>query len=348
MNEPVSIIILNYNGKKYLKDCLSSVLCQSYSEFEIILFDNQSSDGSEAYVRENFSDPRLKLIVSKVNLGFAGGNNEALKHTSNDLTVLLNNDTKVEEEWLKYLVEAVKDKNTIASSFVITEGIERKYYDTNGSVSYLMYNVMNIFEKREDEFYPNGCSLIFRKSEIPEPFDKDYFYYSEDLYLGLKARFMGIKIIFAKDSIVHHLGGGGYSISSNKTFYQERNRLLNLFIFFSPLFILKVWPYVEFICDAKQFYSLFSKRLSFIGLTKAYFWLCFHMKTILRKRKEVRKFFKIDEKEVMKYMTSQIVNHENTFAKFLNSISYYYSRLVGIKPIEYYQKHPDTNQLKKI
>lgn len=231
MNEPVSIIILNYNGKKYLKDCLSSVLRQSYSEFEIILFDNNSTDGSESFVRENFSDPRIRIITSNVNLGFAGGNNEALKYTNNDLIVLLNNDTKVENDWLRYLVESVKDKNTIASSFVITEGIDSRYYESNGSVSYLMYNIMNIFENREGEFYPNGCSLIFRKSEIPVPFDIDYFYYSEDLYLGLKARFMGMKVIFVKESVVHHLGGGGYSLSRDKTFYQERNRLLNLFIF---------------------------------------------------------------------------------------------------------------------
>ena len=68
-------------------------------------------------------------------------------------------------------------------------------------VSYLMYNIMNIFPDKEDEFYPNGCSLIFRKSEIGEPFDPDYFYYGEDTYLGLKARFMGMRIKFAKDSI---------------------------------------------------------------------------------------------------------------------------------------------------
>lgn len=337
MNGPVSIIILNYNGKEFLKDCLSSVLGQSYPEFEIILFDNNSADGSESFVRESFDDPRIRQIASKVNLGFAGGNNEALKYTNHDLVVLLNNDTIVEKDWLRYLVQAVQDKNIIASSLVITKGIDPKYYESNGSVSYLMYNVMNIFENREDEFYPNGCSLIFRKSEIHEPFDSDFFYYSEDLYLGLKARFMGMKIIFVKDSVVHHVGSGAGSVSRNKTFYQERNRLLNLFIFFSPLFILKVWPYVEFICDAKQFYSLFSKRISFIGLTKAYFWLFFHIKTILRKRKEVRKFFKIDEKEVIKYMTSKIVDHETIVARFINNCSYIYSRLVGIKPIEYYR-----------
>ncbi len=343
MNEPVSIIILNYDGKHLLQECLSSVLEQSYSEFEIILFDNGSNDGSIDFVRGNFTDPRIKVVESKENLGFAGGNNEALKHANNDLIILLNNDTKADREWLKYLVEAVKEKNTIASSFVITKGIDPRYYESNGSVSYLMYNVMNIFENPEDEFYPNGCSLIFRRSEMPQPFDGDYFYYSEDLYLGLKARFAGLKIKFVRQSVVHHFGGGRRPVSVSRTFYQERNRLLNLFIFFSPMFVLKVWPYVECICDAKHIYSLFSKKISFIGVTKAYIWLVLHVKTIFRKRKQVRKYFKVDEKEVIKYMTSKVVNHEGAFAKFLNNLSYYYSRLVGIKPIEYYKRHYDPN-----
>ena len=80
MNESVSIIILNYNGEKFLKECISSVLVQSYSEFELILFDNNSTDGSIKFIKENFHDKRLKIVESAVNLGFAAGNNEALKH----------------------------------------------------------------------------------------------------------------------------------------------------------------------------------------------------------------------------------------------------------------------------
>lgn len=337
MNESVSIIVLNYNGKHFLKKCFDSILNQSYQNFEIIFFDNNSSDGSVEFVKSNFSDSRLKVVESKSNLGFAGGNNEALKYTSNDLIVLLNNDTEVEKNWLKYLVEAVKEKNTIASSFVITEGIKPKYYESNGSVSYCMYNVMNIFENIEDQFYPNGCSLIFRKSEIPVPFDSDYFYYSEDLYLGLKARFMGIKIKFVRDSSVQHFGGGASSANILKTFYQERNRLLNLYTFFSIWFIIRLLPLILLIKTARLFQALFSKRLSFMGLLKSYLWFCFHIPTLLNKRKELNKIKNVSEKEVIRYMTSKLLNHESNANKLINRSSYCYSRLVGIKPIEYYQ-----------
>jgi GT2 family glycosyltransferase len=337
MSEPVSIIILNCNGKHFLEKCINSILEQSYQKFEIIFFDNNSSDGSVEFVKKNFKNEKIKIIECDKNIGFAGGNNEAIKHASNDVIVLLNNDTETEKDWLKYLVEAIKEKNTIASSFVITEGINPKYYESNGSVSYCMYNIMNIFENKEDEFYPNGCSLIFRKSEIQEPFDSDYFFYSEDLYLGLKARFMGMKIKFVEDSIVNHFGGGAFSANNVRTFYQERNRFLNLYTFFSIGFILKLLPIIFIVKTARLFKSIFTTRLSFTGLIKAYFWFYFHIPAVFAKRRQLNKIKKINEKDVIKFISSNLLNSETQINRIINKISYIYSRFIGIKPIEYYQ-----------
>ncbi len=339
MSEQVSIIILNYNGKQYLKDCLNSVFSQTYADLEVILFDNGSSDGSVEFVRKEFADNRLKIIESAKNLGFAGGNNEALKHCANDLIALLNNDTVTDKDWLKFLVAAVEEKNTIASSFVITTGVPEKYYETNGSISYLMYNIMNIFPDKEDEFYPNGCSLIFRKSEIGMPFDADYFYYGEDTYLGLKARFMGMKIRFVKESIVHHLGGGSETASSFKTFCQERNRFLNLYVFFSVGFILKMIPYIAFNHTLRLITSLFSPRRSFWGTAKAYIWFYLNVPAVLRKRREAGKYRKVNEREIIKLMSSKVFNTGMPGAGIFNSTSYIYSRLTGLKPIEYFLKN---------
>jgi len=338
MSEPVSIIILNHNGKKYLNDCLSSVLDQSYQDFEIVFFDNNSVDGSIDFVREKFRGERIKIVESKTNLGFAGGNNEALKYVNHDLVVLLNNDTVTDKEWLSQLVKAMYTGNTIASSYVITEGINPKYYETNGSVSYVMYNVMNIFERIEDEFYPNGCSVAFRMSEILVPFDSDYFFYGDDLYMGLKARFMGLRIKFVKDSIVKHKGGGTISGSIMKTFYQERNRMLNLYLFFSFFFILRISPLIFITNVARIIQSVFTSRTSFHGIVKAHFWLYFHIPSIIRKRNELKKSKRVHESEVISFMTSKLLNDEQAAYKFINRISYFYSRIAGIKPIEYYQK----------
>lgn len=338
MNELVSIIILNYNGKEFLGECLSSVLKQQYSSFEIILFDNNSTDGSCEYVKETFSDGRIKIVRSDRNLGFAGGNNEALKHCSGDLVVLLNNDTITRTGWLESLVNAVKERNTVASSFVITEGIPEKYYKTNGSVSYMMYNIMNIFPDIEDEFYPNGCSVIFRQSEIGVPFDSDYFFYGEDVYLGLKARFKGMKIKFVKDSVVDHKGSSTHSANSFRTFCRERNRFLNLYTFFSATFLIKMIPYITFNHTLRTIQAVFSKELSFTGVIKAYLWFYFNLPAVLKKRRALKEFKLKNENEIIKYMSSKVLNVDSPFAGLLNSVSYFYSRLTGIKPVEYYQK----------
>lgn len=339
MSEAVSIIILNYNGKRFLRDCIDSVLSQSYQNFEIIFYDNASADGSADFVKQNYSDGRIKIVNSKTNLGFAAGNNAALKHCSNDLIVLLNNDTNCETDWLKYLVQAVSEKNTIASSYVITKGIPEKYYKSNGSVSYMMYNVMNIFPNIEDEFYPNGASVLFRKSEINEPFDNDYFYYGEDVYLGLKARFMGMKVKFVKESIVHHYGGGTKSANEKLTFYRERNRFLNLYQFFSIGFLVKMIPYITFNHTTKVLLSLISSKYSFIGILKAYFWFYVNIPTVAKKRNALKEYKSIHQNEIIKYMTCYIFNNELLPARFFNNISYFYSRMVGIKPIEYYKRN---------
>lgn len=338
MDEPVSIIILNFNGKQYLQNCISSVLNQSYQNFEIILFDNGSSDGSTEFVRTAFFDSRINIKESKTNLGFAGGNNEAVKHTKNDLTVLLNNDTIVDKNWLKFLIDAIEEKNIVASSFVETEGVNPKYYESNGSVSFGMYNVMNIFDNIEDEFYPNGCSVIFRKSEIPVPFDPDYFYYSEDLYLGLKARFSGMKIKFVKESKVKHFGGRASTPNKTKTFYRERNRWLNLYTFFSVWFIFRIFPIISLVKTAKLFQSVFSSKYSFPGIVKSYFWFWLHISVILRKRKELKASRRVPEQQVIRYMTSRLLNHESAAGKIINMLSYMYCRLTGIKTIEYFNR----------
>lgn len=335
MNEPVSIIILNYNGRQFLKNCFDSVLNQSYKDFEIIFFDNNSTDGSAEFVKNNYKNEKITIAESGKNLGFAEGNNKAINHAKNDLVVLLNNDTVCEKDWLKFLVEAVKEKNTVASSFVITKGVNQKYYESNGSVSYGMYNIMNIFNNIEDEFYPNGCSLIFRKSQIGLPFDSDYFYYSEDLYLGLKARFLGMNVKFVKDSVVHHFGGGASSANMMRTFYQERNRWLNLYSFFSPWFIIRLLPVISLLKTAKLFQALFSNKYSFTGVLKAYLWFYFHIPTIIKKRKALRQFKKVSEKDVIKFMTSKLLNEESTLSKIINRLSCFYSRSLGIKTVEY-------------
>ena len=166
----ISIIIVNYNGRHFLFDCLSGVIKQTANGDEIIVVDNGSSDGSAEYIRVTF--PSVTLIESGMNLGFAGGNNCGVKHAKNNLIVLLNNDTIVHPGWLEGLVNAIAEGNVAAASSLIkTEGIPERYYEKNGSINFLGHNIMRIFDQPKDIFFAGGASMIFKKDILGIPFD---------------------------------------------------------------------------------------------------------------------------------------------------------------------------------
>ena len=114
-----AIVIVNWNGKKFLRNCLDSVYKQTYKNFQLYFVDNGSIDGSSEFVKENY--PRTMIMQLDKNYGFAKPNNiaikEAFKDKSVEYIVCLNNDTIVDKNWLKELIKtALKDKKIGAVS----------------------------------------------------------------------------------------------------------------------------------------------------------------------------------------------------------------------------------------
>jgi hypothetical protein len=341
----VSVIILNYNGREYLYDCLNSLLNQSYTDFELILFDNFSTDDSVKFVHDNFDSCKLKIVTSEMNLGFAGGNNEALKYANGDLIVLLNNDTVVEKDWLSELVKCVNSSEDIGmvQSLVLTEGIPLKYYKMNGTINLFGHNIMEVFDIQENGlgeiFQVNGCSLIIKKrilDEIGGLFPDEYFAYAEDTYLSFKVKFAGYKNYHNSKSIVHHKGSATMKKYKSEfiTFHQERNRLLNFLIFFSVTFRRKYYPLLLMNFSLKIISSVFLRKYSIKGIIKAYLWLFNNHGWIESKRKEMNSIKVVNEHEVIKFLSGKIVNGDNLLEKLLNKISLTYLKLVKIKVLE--------------
>lgn len=331
----ISIIILNHNGREYLEECLNSVLPDVYDSCEILLVDNASTDDSIAFVRNNF--PRVRIVESKTNLGFAGGNNLGVEHARGDLIVLLNNDTRVEEHWLRGLVNAVQsDTVAVASSLVKTQGIPERYYEKNGTMNLLGQNIMRAFDEPTDIFYAGGTSLIYKKHLLGLPFDPDYFAYAEDVYLSLRARFLGYHVKHTNESCVFHYGSRTAKKKSLRTvtYYQERNRLLNIFLFFSPLTLVRLIPLFVANAIAKLIISVFVTRWSFAGLVQSYLYLLIHPYLIYRKRAGLKPHKKLNEQTIIALMSGKLTNGEKAFEKVLNAISLIYCRVVGLKTIE--------------
>ncbi|MFA6468391.1 MAG: glycosyltransferase family 2 protein [Bacteroidota bacterium] len=334
-NHKTSILIVNYNGKHFLQDCLPPVLQQLAEGDEVIVVDNASSDGSSAFLRDEF--PIVRLIESAKNLGFAGGNNLGVMNAKGAYIVLLNNDTIVHPGWLAGLKKAVTDERVAcASSLIRTEGIPDRYYEKNGSINFLGHNIMRIFDEPTDIFFAGGASMIFKKDILGTPFDDDYFVYAEDVYLGLRTRFMGYQIRHTNDSTVAHFGSGTSKKQQSTflTYYQERNRLLNTFLFFSAITILKVMPLIIANCFGKCSASLLGKKYSLSGLLRAYGWFFINIRTMVRKRHRLRAERTVHEYEVIRHMTGKLTNGESAVGKIVNAVALSYCRFVQLNVIE--------------
>jgi GT2 family glycosyltransferase len=342
----ISIIILNYNGKGLLKNCVDSVLKQTYQDFEVIILDNGSSDGSYEFLTANYSDiSNIKIIHINRNLGFAEGNNYALSFTQGEYIVLLNNDTVVDTNWLGELYYAITTIHNagIVQSLVITQGVPEKYYTKNGTLNLFGNNIMEVFNIGTDGIgeilQANGCSLIFPKKilkEVQGLFVSEYFAYAEDSFFSLKVKFAGYNIYHNSKSLVKHIGSSTTKKAkvSYTTFLQERNRILNFLILFSSSFLIKYIPLLFVNLTLKLAYSIVSPRLAPAGILRAYLWIFLNLRWVFQQRRKYRLIKKVTDNEVLKYISGKVSNDNNIVSRILNKIILSYCKLTNIKVLE--------------
>lgn len=312
MKKPeVSVIILNWNQHPYTVDCVNSVLKQE-GDFEVIVVDNGSTDESvEIFKKEFGKNERVKIIEAGKNLGYAGGNNLAVKHAKGEFIVILNNDTTVEKDWLKELLEPMKRDSNIGaiSSLEIRNGKRvdldlYKNYDLRMNVPF-QYGVKVKKEKplKDVELIDTngvrGCSFIYRKELANPPFDDDYFIYGEDTKLSFILKIQGHTLKLATKSVVNHFHN--VTQKTNKEFRKraiylnERNMLLNALTFFGTVTTLKAIPVIL----AYVLVSNIMNPLKIPYKLKAYLYLLGNIPKIIRKRMEIARIKKVGDDEII-------------------------------------------------
>jgi len=244
-----SVIILNYNGKNYLNNCLASVLKNNYSNYEIILVDNASTDGSLQTAEHRFSDdPRLKIVKNTSNLGFSGGNNIGYSHCQGEYIVFLNNDTTVDAVWLTNLVDALQNDHTIGlaqskilmmdsdkiqiGGWIFSDYLVRKHPLAQNQSSRLK------FKPCFEVSVASGASMITRRSLIEEYglFEAKIPFFYDDTLLSVKAWLAGKRVVTITDSQVHHIMGATSAWNVEKTtFNLLRAKICLLFdVYYQP------------------------------------------------------------------------------------------------------------------
>ncbi len=264
----ISVIIANLNGEAYLADCLQSLSGQTFRDFEVILVDNGSTDGSLDLVKKDF--PWVKVIALETNTGFAQGNNIGFEASSAEYVATLNNDTIADRYWLQGLYEAAKtDRGIGMVASKIFLGSEGREIDSAGMLIYPdgMTRQRGHGEADNGQFdgltevlFPSACAALYRHEMLKEIgyFDEDFFSYCEDADLGLRGRLAGWQAVLAPGATVRHLysrTSGRYS--EFKAFHVERNHFWVL-IKDLPLSYIMLFPFYTLWRYIIQVYGLLS------------------------------------------------------------------------------------------
>ena len=238
----VSIVIVNFNGKYFLKECLQSLKQLNYPKecLEIIVVDNNSTDNSQEFVRTNF--PQVKLIINKDN-NYCKANNLGIEASSGEYIAFLNNDTIVDKDYLVELIKIIEDDESIGivgSKLLFMDGkiqsaghqeFPQFYWGDRG----FQEEDRGQYDKVEEVPSLCGASILCRRKCLQEigKFDEDFIIYLEDVDLCLRAQKKRWKVIFVPQSKVYHHYHGTFK-KEDSLFFEERNRLL---------LIAKHWPY---------------------------------------------------------------------------------------------------------
>lgn len=311
----VSVIILNYNGKNFLNECLNSVLNSSYPNFEVVLVDNASTDDSIKLAKEKYgSSPALIIIKNSANLGFAAGNNVGTSYAKGKYILFLNNDTVVEPNWLIEIVNVMdRDAKIGAAQSKLLSLADRKTIDSAGD--FIDYYGLSFqrglgeedkgqYNQIDEIFSARGAALIVRSKILAEigAFDDDFFFCYEDIDLSWRIRLNGYKIVFVPKSNVYHIGSASTISSATNVFHIEKNRLFALLKNMPLIYLAKYNP-LTFTIGEIMGDLMFNRPSLLYARIKAIFWVLKNFKKIWCKRLLIQRCIKkIDDKIVTKYM----------------------------------------------
>jgi GT2 family glycosyltransferase len=229
-----TIIIPHLNGRHHLNDCLQSLRRQTYTDFEVILVDNGSTDGSQAYVRTHY--PEVRLLELGKNCGFTGACNAGWQAAHGDIIILLNNDTETDANWLAEIANAFAhhpEVGSVASKMLLFD--QRDQFHTAGDYVRLdgipgnrgvWQKDEGQFDREEYVFSACGGSAAYRQTMLAEIgfLDDDFFFSCEDVDMGWRANLAGWRVLYVPTAVVYHKlkATGGHITGS---YYDGRNFL---------------------------------------------------------------------------------------------------------------------------
>ena len=313
----LAIVILNWNGQKFLAQFLPSLIQYAPSYSEIIIADNASTDNSVAFLKTDY--PAIKIIQNKENGGFSKGYNDALRQVNAEYYCLLNSDVEVTENWVEPIISLLDNRAEVAAVqpklLSFTHKTHFEYAGAcGGFIDYLGYpfcrgRVFECLEKDEKQyndaievFWTTGAALFVRSKVFHElnGLDEEFFAHMEEIDFCWRIKNLGYKIMVEPESVIYHVGGGTLpKNSSRKTYLNFRN---NMFLLLKNLPKEKLLP-------------VFLLRFPLDGIAAIFFLFQGHWKdtwAVFRAQLSfLRQFARIKQKR--KYINKQV--YGQTFQK---------------------------------
>jgi len=305
--EKVSVIIQNWNGEQYLDECLASIFRQSYKNIETIVVDSASKDNSVRFIRKKF--PRVKVIALKKDKGAPYANNLGCMKSSGKYVMFLNNDTKLQKNTIKKLVDKIKNEKTDIVVSPVQLDMEGKAITGAGCPHYWiggdLYKLFRM--KGQSPFYlAIACCMLSKDIFNKNKFNENLFFY-EEVEWSWRLLLKNVKLDVIKDSFFHHKMGG--TSSSPKVAFNMGKSItathflcfkLHSFLFFLPL-IFYNYLRVAIVDTYRNRSPLFIQQL-FYGIGS----VIKNLSLFVKDRRDIQKKRYIGDTEIIKKMIKSV------------------------------------------
>jgi GT2 family glycosyltransferase len=303
----IAIVILNWNGKRFLEKYLPFLVSNNTAGADIIVADNASTDDSAEFLRKNF--PGIRIIINDKNYGFAKGYNLALSQVDADYFILLNSDIEVSPRWVEPVISLMEsDKSIAACQPKIRSYNEREKYEyagaaggfidkygypfCQGRIFQEMETDTGQYEEIKEVFWATGACLFVRAGLYKEygGLDDDFFAHMEEIDFCWRMKNAGYKIMFCPSSMIYHVGGGTLPKKNpKKTYLNFRNNFILLYKNLPSSQLLKVFLLRLPLDGIAAFKFLFEGHVrDFFAVLHAHFAFYFSVGSHRKKRKLIK------------------------------------------------------------
>ena len=301
-----AVIILNWNGKKFLERFLPAVIEYSKDDATVIIADNDSTDDSVEYLEKHY--PGIRIIRLEKNRGYAGGYNMALRQIEADYFILLNSDIEVTENWIPPVISLMEEDHTIAACQPKIKSYHEKdkfeyagaaggfidkygYPFCQGRLFQSIETDTGQYDQAKEIFWATGACMFVRSSVFHElgGFDDEFFAHMEEIDFCWRAKNAGHTIMYCPGSTIFHIGGGTLPRkNSRKTYLNIRNNIIMLFKNLESERLLKVLTarvILDYVAAIK--FLIDGGFRDMAAVVQAHFYIISNLRRLRKKREKI-------------------------------------------------------------